>query len=204
MPASFEIRLLRAGSLSDQPHKDPMLGGAMRVTINGVVIADDDDFGLERSALGLLRTIEEDHDATGPRVQHRIPGREDDEPMVRAGFPTLLIHDCGFPVGGCSNFYVDWTVRHADDSVHITDVQRFDSLRPTDLTFPTAACTVPLADYRAEVLRFAQAVRDAYFADGDRLLDDPEDRRMYDAFWAEYNFLLTSHGPDARLTPPRP
>lgn len=192
--APFEIRLRSAKVIGPESARDPMLSGHVRVTVNGVVIADDDDIGLERSALGLLRTVEEDHDATSPRGQLRIPGLESGEPTIRAGFPTLLIHDCGFPVGGCSNFFVDWTVRHDDEDVHIRDVQRFDASRPTVVTFPTASCAVPLADYRAEVARFAEAVRDAYFANGAKVIDEPEERRLFDAFWAEYHGLLGAHG----------
>lgn len=69
----FEIRLLSSGVTGPLPERDPTLGGHIRVTINGVVVADDDEFGLERSALGLLRTTERDHD-----------------PASRIGFPTLL------------------------------------------------------------------------------------------------------------------
>ena len=125
----FQIRLMRS-SVAGIIASDPMLGGAIRVTINGVAVADDDDFGLERSALGLLRTVEMDHDASSSHRQYRVPGLETDGPIARAGFPTLLIHDCGFPLGRCSNFYVDWTVRHKRDEVHITDARRFDSMRP--------------------------------------------------------------------------
>ena len=54
-----------------------------------------------------------------------------------------------------------------------------------------------MAEYRAEVARFAQAVREAYLASGDKVIEDPDERRMYDAFWAEYNSMLAKHG-DAR------
>jgi hypothetical protein len=74
--APFEIWLRSAKVVGPEPTRDPMLGGHLRVTVNGVVIADDDDFGLERSAVGLLRTVEEDHDAASPHGQHRIPGLE--------------------------------------------------------------------------------------------------------------------------------
>ena len=134
-----------------------MLGGHIRVTLNGVVIADDDEFGLERSALGLLRSIERDHDA-----EHQV------------GFPTLLVHDCGFPWLACSNFGADWTVRHDGEEVVIGDPHFFDS-HPLvrDLTFPNAACRMTLDEYRAPILRFAVAVRDAYYTDGDKVIDDP-------------------------------
>ena len=154
-----------------------MLGGAPRVTINGVVVAEDDEFGLERSGLGLLRTIDRDHDASGP-----------------IGFPTLLIHDCGFPWLACSNFGTDWTVRHEGDEVAIGDVRSFDS-HPVvrDLSFPEASCRLSLAEYRDPVIRFAIAVRTAYFTGGDKVIDDPDLRRIYDDFWREYDDLLERH-----------
>jgi hypothetical protein len=85
-------------------------------------------------------------------------------------------------------------VRHVGDDVLLRDARRFDSSRPTELTFPSAVCAVPLSDYRTEVVRFAVAVRDAYVADGDKIIDDPEERRLFDAFWSEYHALLGSHG----------
>jgi hypothetical protein len=174
-----------------------MLGGHIRVTINGVVVADDDDFGLERSALGLLRTIEQDHDSTSDPRAFDVPALGSEAtysgPVTRAGLPTLLIHDCGFPLTACSNFYVDWSVRHDGEEVVLSDACRFDSLRPTEQTFPEASCVVPGSEYRAEIVQFARAVREAYFADGDKVIDDPDDRSLYHAFWAEYDALLARH-----------
>ncbi len=174
----FEIKILSAGFAGPDREQDPMLGGALRVTINGVVVADDEEFGLERSALGLLRTIDRDHDASSP-----------------IGFPTLLIHDCGFPWLACSAFGTDWTVRHEGEEVAIGDVLSFDS-HPVvrDLTFPGASCRLSLAEYRNPVIRFAIAVRTAYFAGGDKIIDDPELRQFYDDFWEEYDGLLDRHG----------
>lgn len=174
-----------------------MLGGHVRVTINGIAVADDAEFGLERSALGLLRTIDQDHDATSDHRAIDVPTLGSEAtysgPVTRAGLPTLLIHDCGFPLGGCSNFYVDWSVRHDGEHVVISDARRFDALRPTEHHFPEASCTIPMPHYRDEVVRFARAVRDAYFADGDKVIDDPDERSLYDAFWAEYDALLARH-----------
>ena len=158
-----------------------MLGGALRVTINGVVVADDEEYGLERSALALLRSIDRDHDAS-----HRV------------GFPTLLIHDCGFPWLACPNFGTDWTVRHDGDEVVIGDVRHFDS-HPVvrNLTFPAASSRMSRSDYRGPVTRFAVAVREVYFADGDKLVDDAEERRLYEAFWAEFDELLAQYEAEA-------
>ena len=144
-----------------------MLGGAVRVTLNGIVVADDDGFGLERSALALLRTIDQDHNATSDR---RVPTE------------------------ACSNFYVDWTVRHGAGNVHISDARRFDALRPTEIHFEAATCVMSRAAYRNEVVQFAAQVHEAYFADGDKVIDDPDERQFFDAFWAEYDSRLVRHG----------
>lgn len=154
-----------------------MLGGALRVTINGVVVADDEEYGLERSAMALLRTIDRGHDGSHP-----------------VGFPTLLVHDCGFPWLACSNFGTDWTVRHDGDEVVIGDVRHFDS-HPVvrDLTFPGAACRMSRSDYRDPITRFAGAVREMYFADGDKRVVDADERGLYEAFWAEFDELVAHH-----------
>ena len=176
MTSPFEIKILRAGSTAPDPAADPMLGGALRVTINGVVVADDDEFGLERSALGLLRTLDRDHDEV-----HQV------------GFPTLLIHDCGFPFDACSNFLVDWAVRHDGGDVMIADA-RSASSHPVirDLAFPGAACRMPLPAYRAPIVAFAASVRDKYFSAGEKRLEEWE-RPLDDELWREYDELLARH-----------
>jgi hypothetical protein len=175
--ALFRIELRGSAFTGPNPRSDPMLAGALRVTINEVVVTDADGYGLERSALGLLRSINRDHT------------RE-----ASIGFPTLLVHDCGFPWMACSNLWTDWTVRHADGHVLISDVRHFDS-HPIarDLVFPEAACQMTEADDREPIVAFAQGVRDGYFADGDRTIDDEYERAEYEQFWAEFSELLTRH-----------
>ncbi len=154
-----------------------MLGGALLVTINGVDVADADEYGLERSALGLLRSVEHDHTREHP-----------------VGFPTLLVHDCGFPWLACSNFGTDWTVRHDDGQVAIGDVRDFHS-HPVvrDLSFPEATCRMTDAEYREPIVGFAEIVRERYFADGDKVIGDDVERAEYERFWTEFEELLARH-----------
>jgi hypothetical protein len=43
----IEIRLLGSRPLSDTPERNPARGGHIRVSINGIAVADDAEFGLE-------------------------------------------------------------------------------------------------------------------------------------------------------------
>ena len=179
MTSPFEIEILRTWQDCPDPIHDSCLSGALRVTINGTVVADDEGFGVAESARVLLRTIERDHDAAN-----------------RIMFTSyLLCHDCGFPDFACSNFGTTWVVRHRNGFVHISEVENYNS-HPTvrHLRFPGAETDIPLEDYRREVVRFAVEARSAYFASGEREIRDPDERGLYEEFWREFDELLARHG----------
>jgi len=178
MTKGFEIKILRTEQTCPDPIRDTCLAGALRVTINGTVVVDDDDFGVAPSALALLRTIDREHHASSP--------------VIFGSY--LLSHDCGFPFFGCGNYGANWAVSHRDGVVHISDVENYTS-HPIvrHLRFPSAETDLPLATYRDEVIRFALAARVAYFADGDRQIADADERSDYEAFWREYDDLVPPH-----------
>jgi hypothetical protein len=171
---AFEIKLLRSGQTCSDPIHDTCLAGALRVTINGVVIADDDDYGIADSALALMRTVDRDHNLVDRVIRSRY----------------LLCHDCAFPDLACSNFGTTWTVTHRNGAVHLADVESYTT-HPIrrHLTFPDAETDIAEEDYRTEVVRFARQAKDAYFANGPRIVD-PDWRDLYGAFWREYDELL--------------
>lgn len=179
MAQPFEIKLLHSGQTCPDPIHDTCLTGALRVTINGVVVADDDDddYGIADSALALMRTVDRDHSLA--------------DPVIRSRF--LLCHDCAFPDLACSAFGTTWTVTHRDGAIHLAEIESYTT-QPIrrHLTFPDAEADVAEEDYRSEVVRFARHAKDAYFADGPRIVD-PDWRDLYDAFWHEYDDLLASH-----------
>lgn len=177
MTSPFAIELLASWQTCPDPIHDTCLTGALRVTINGTVVADDREYGVAESARALMRTITRDH---GPN--HRV---------VNA--PYLLSHDCGFPDFACSNFGTTWSVTHRDGLVRLAHVESY-SAHPVarGLSFPEADVEIPLADYRTEVLRFADDARNAYFASGERRILDREQQRLYAEFWREYDRLVSS------------
>jgi hypothetical protein len=151
---------------------DPCSHGRIRAVIAGTVVTDmdNDDYGINQSALLLLRTLDEDH---------------------QLGGDYLLCHGCGYPVHfGCPDFGTDWAVRHHGDTVVLLQPTHYAALhvgrrdRLSETEYDVRAL-VPAADYRREIVAFARQARDFYFAEGPRQLAEWE-REFHDAFWAEF------------------
>ena len=77
-------------------------------------------------------------------------------------------------ISGC-NAGVDWTVRHVPGGVELTLEDGY-------------TVTVPLSDYRREVLAFAEKIEDFYHACPPRPQpEDDFDRKGWQTFWREWH-----------------
>ncbi len=102
----------------------------------------------------------------------------------------------GCPIG------IDWTVRHAEDRVRITDVVRYDTTNEGDATrFPNLEIEMPLDEYRDEVVAFARRAKEP-FEGVEKSFGDEVDEQDYLDFWEEYDRLLsgaTQDGSESQL-----
>lgn len=177
---TFELQVRNQHWLGD-PHEqvhDGCSHGTIRAVIAGTVVtANDDEYGVNQSALSLLRTLEQDHTRTDP---------------VSGGY--LLCHGCGYPLSfGCSNFGTDWVVRHEGDTVVLDRATHYGSVRagradPHETEFDAHA-RVPIDQYRRQVVAFAEEARDFYLASGPRQLEEWE-QKFHQKFWAEFDERL--------------
>jgi hypothetical protein len=175
---AFEIEITKQGWITEDEESariDLCSHGNLRLVIGGSVILPGDDeheFTISTSALALLRTLDSDHVRPSPEA----------ELILHCGM--LLMLSC--PIG------VDWTVRHGDGRVRLSDVVRVDTIGD-ETPFPGLDAELSEDDYRACIVAFAKRAR--HFFDGVEKKIDPDDidAELYPAFWEEYDRLLARH-----------
>lgn len=170
----FSIEVIRQGWLDGaDPHADLCSHGTARIVIGGAEIAGaETDVGISESALSLMRTVFADRDSS-----------TETERLILAGTGALLM--MGSPEG------VDWNVRHDGDVVMLSDVVRYPTLNEADaVRYGDLEVAVPLSVYAAQIGRFAEQAKHL-FEGVDKVIPDSYDRADYEAFWSEYDSLLT-------------
>ncbi len=173
----------------DVAARDLCTHGDVRLTIGGHTIAPGDghgEYGISEAALGLLRTLKSGSpDQTGRPFADRL---------IPHGCGAILMMGC--PLG------IDWTVRHVEDRVRITDVVRYDTTNEGDATrFPDLEIEMPLDEYRDEVVAFARRAKEP-FKGVEKSFGDEVDEQDYLDFWEEYDRLLsgaTQDGSESQL-----
>lgn len=150
--------------------------GKLRVTIGGVVVANEES-SVNEAALALLRTLERDHSPDAPVAEY-LPGK-----------PRLFFDGCGMFPMGCCPIGMDWKVEHLSGFVRVSNVRRWDTTKeaPTAV-FPDLLVDIPERLYRRVVVDFAKAAKQ-FFVGVSKVLDDPY-RTYYEQFWQEYDRLL--------------
>lgn len=122
------------------------------------------DCTVSATALQLLKSLNEDHIPNG------------DNQMLPCCGHFLIPDEAGENVyiSGC-NAGEDWTVRHVPGGVELTLEDGY-------------TVTVPLSDYRREVLAFAKKIEDFYHACPPRPQpEDDFDRKGWQTFWREWH-----------------
>ncbi len=180
--ATFELEITDQhwlGEPHEQSHDGCSHGGIRAVIAGTVVTSEDTEYGISQSALSLLRTLEQDHSPAEP---------------VSGGY--LLCHGCGYPSHfGCGNFGTDWVVHHDDGMVLLSQPSHFDA-QAGETKFDVRAA-VPIADYRRQVLAFAEVARAFYLAAGPRQIEGWE-QVLHHKLWREFDSRLLRPAADVR------
>ena len=176
--ALFELSVLSQHWLiPDQSEGDLCSHGTIRLVVGDRVVVDgEEDYGLSPTALALLRTLGANHTPEAPVALQ----------LVFHGCGLILMDGC--PIG------IDWSVVHIDGAVVLSDVRRYDTASSVPTARLAVSVSVPLPDYKQQVLAFARAVQQFVSTSPAKQLSDPFDQQQYDAFWAEYSSLLRRHG----------
>lgn len=174
----FTIRTLRQGWLGDDAKHDLCSHGEIDLQIGGRQISVDGQvgdgwsYGVSETALGLLRTLKYRH-----TERHRVSWR-------------LIPHGCGgILMMGC-DIGIDWSVRHHDGLVCISDVVRYDSNNFSEASeFPDIAVQIPWNIYAEQVVGFATEAK-AFFQGIEKDKSGETIEGEYDAFWSEFDQTL--------------
>ena len=157
----FKLEILEKYWLSGMPEaEDLCLHGEVRVHVGEAVLADE--VSLSASALHLLRSVTEDH--TPDMLAKLFP---------TDGFCWTPDGEGSIYLGGCPNGGIDGYITHEGDMVRIA------------LEGAPAVC-VPLAEYRAEVFRFADQVEAFFRQSAPKVVTSELDQLWYPLFWQEW------------------
>jgi hypothetical protein len=179
----FHIEIVKQGWITsddldyDAATLDLCTHGDLRLTIGGQTIASGDghdQYGISEAALGLLRTLESD--------TSEAPDQPFADRLIPHGCGAILMMGC--PIG------IDWTVRHLNGRVRITDVIRYDSTDEAEaLRFPGLTVELLFVEYRDEIAAFARRAKQP-FEGIEKSFSDDVDRQDFINFWEEYDRLL--------------
>ena len=167
MEQSFVLRLLSLRWLDTlPPEEDRCAHGRVVVQLGGAVLSnEEEEWAVSAAALCLLRTLAADHTPERPVCEHLLPCCGHTMWPDETGADVLLL--------GCPNG-VDWQVEHA--------------LGQVQLTAAGETVRVPFADYRAQVLGFADQVEAFYQGSAPKQVPaDADDAQGYERFWAEWH-----------------
>ncbi len=91
----------------------------------------------------------------------------------------------GCPIG------IDWSVRHESGSVRLDGIVVYLSTNEDrDASRSDAVALLPLAEYRSQVLAFAESARDFFLQAPRKSFCDAFDRGEYEQFWREFDCIL--------------
>ena len=157
----FHLEIVAPYWLPGMPEEEDLcLHGAVRVQIDGAVLAEE--VSLSASALHLLRSVTADHQ---PDELAKL--------FPTDGFCWTPDGEGSIYLGGCPNGGIDGYVTHEGDMVRIA------------LEDLLAVC-VPLAEYRAEVFRFADRVEASFRQSTPKVVTSELDQLWYPLFWQEW------------------
>lgn len=168
MTPCFAIDILELCWLSGTPEETDLCAhGVVRIRLGGHVL--EDEVSMSASALHLLRSVTDDHEPDELAKLFPIGGYSWTPAGDAFPYPIYL--------GGCPNGGFDGTVIHEGDIVRVA-LEGLPEVR------------VPIADYRAEVFRFADAVEGLFAAGKTKIVREGSlDELWYPLFWEEWHKL---------------
>ncbi len=177
MNIPFEIKIIDQSWLGNEPEQfDLCSHGKIHLIIGDQIILDGREiYGISESALALLRTLDHDHS----------PQNHLAEKLIFHGCGTVLMMGC--VIG------VDWTVRHVDQMVILSEINRWDwpdENRPT--RFEGLEARLSKKQYVQMVLSFANQAK-RFFEGKEKVFFNEEDQQAYEQFWVEFNTRLGFH-----------
>lgn len=162
----FAIDILELCWLDGQPEETDLCAhGIVRIRIGEYVL--EDEVSMSASALHLLRTVTGDHEPD--EYAKLFPTHGFCWTPAGAAYPYPIY------LGGCPNGGFDGAIIHEDGYVRIA-LENLPEVR------------VPLADYRAEVFRFADAVEDFFRQSKPKVVAGGSLNELwYPLFWPEWH-----------------
>lgn len=178
MDKKFEMKILKQHWM-DEKFKDEDLcsHGEIYLSVNKVIITQsglDEEWGINESALALLRTLDKDYIC---------------EPNSEEG---LIFHGCGaILMMGCP-ISIHWSVKHCGDEVILSDFVKFTTTNPRIGNIKYKGLRVKLSkkEYTDEIIAFSLEAKKLFDNSREKIINDDFDKEMYTEFWNEYNYLL--------------
>jgi len=179
MNCDFSIQILRQNWLNGDSLNDLCSHGEIELWIGNQQIARDEQlgedglsYGISETALGLLRTLRYRHTGMNRVAEH----------LIQAGSGAILMMGC--------NIGIDWTLRHNQESVCISNVVRYDSNDVSkEIRFPNLKIEIAWINYAKQVIAFAKEAK-TFFENLPKNQSGETIEGEYDAFWLEYDNLL--------------
>lgn len=149
--------------------EDLCLHGAVRVCIGEDAL--EDEVSLSASALHLLRSVMNNHE---PDMLAKL--------FPTDGFCWTPDGEGSIYLGGCPNGGIDGYISHEGDLVSIA-LENLPAVRVT------------LAEYRAEVFRFADQVEKFFSQSKPKVVTNELDKLWYPLFWQEWRYRRAKEEP---------
>lgn len=177
MKMSFELRILSQGWISDDPdyRYDLCTHGKIYLKIGENIISDenDEEWTISTTALGLLRSV--------------IPEDGTEEAYAK-------IYHCGMLTMASCPISIDWTVRHDENVVVISELWKQPTTNLKDgICYLNDYQTVIVEKvaYVREILNFSDFVAEFMNSFPAKVLEDEIDKILYNKFLNEFVSLRT-------------
>lgn len=168
----IELRILDQYWISKEENDtaDLCSHGLISLKFNDVEISNehDNDWTISTSGLAFLRSINNDH---------------------QVGVEAPMIPHCGaLGLIGCP-ICIDWTIKHNDNSIRISDIRKYTSTSTASYKKFDLELIIDRKKYIREVVRYCDVIKD-FFKNQVKIFESNYDKEEWISFWAEFDNLL--------------